>query len=237
MKPSKILAVVAVGLSVATALHAHRLEGLIQSSLVEVEPSQIKVRVTLIPGMDIAPKIKSLLDPNGDGEFSETESKAWAGQFMALQRVTVDGQTLPLTVQNVRSSPLPELAEGHAEIDIDYTAELGKLAHGQRTIVCANRYEPIRCIYQCNGLVPRSASVRINSHRRDVGQQELTLAVDFSEAPAQANPTAPAQGENPRKPPFIAISLLIGLSGAAVAVTAIAGRRSRPDPCIVASHR
>jgi len=227
MKPIKTLAVVAAGLSLASTLHAHRLEGLIQSSLVEVEPSQIKVRVTLIPGMDIAPKIKALLDPNGDGEFSQTESKAWAEQFMARQWVTVDGQTLPLTVQNVRSSPLPELTEGHAEIDIDYTAELGKLAQGQRTIVCANRYEPIPCIYQCNGIVPKTPGVRIDNHRRDVGQQELTLAVDFSEAPAPATPTAPAQREMPRMPTAIAISLLMGVSGARAAVTAIAGRRSR----------
>jgi len=227
MKPIKTLTFLAVGLSLATALHAHRLEGLIQSSLVEIEPSQIRVQVTLIPGVDIAPKIKALLDPNGDGESSEIESKAWTGEFMARQRVTVDGQSLPLTIQTVRSSPLSELADGHAEIVIDYTAELGKLAQGQRTIVCANRYEPIPCIYQCNGIVPKTPGVRIDNHRRDVGQQELTLAVDFSEAPAPATPTAPAQREMPRMPTAIAISLLMGVSGARAAVTAIAGRRSR----------
>lgn len=227
MKPRKILALSAAGLFLATSLHAHRLEGLVQSSLVEVMPNQIQVRVTLIPGIDIAPKIKALLDPDGNGECSETESKAWAKQFMERQKVTIDGKTVPLTVQNVRSSPIPELEGGHAEIFIDYTAELGKLAHGQRTIVCANRYDPFPCIYQCNGLVPQAPGVRINSHRRDAGERELTLAVEFSGAPDQAAPTVPAQREIPPKPSVIAISWLIALSGAGATVTAIAGRRSR----------
>jgi len=200
MKPVQTWAVVAAGLFLAASLHAHRLEGLVQSALVEVVPTQIKVRVTLIPGMDIAPRIKALLDPDADGEFSEAESKAWTGQFMARQRVTVDGQTLPLTVQSVYSSPLAELAGGHAEIVIDYTAELGKLAHGQRTIVCANRYEPIPGIYQCNGLVPRAPGVRVKSHRRDAVEQELTLAVEFTEAPAPATLTATAQRASLGKP-------------------------------------
>ena len=228
MKTSKTLAIVTIGLTLATSLHAHRLEGLLQSSLVEVVPTQIKVQVTLVPGVDIAPRMKALLDPDADGEFSESESKAWAGQFMARQSVVVDGQTLPLTVRNVRGSPLPELAGGHAEIVIDYTAELGKLAHGPRTVVCANRYEPIPCIYQCNGLVPMTPDVRIRSHRRDAGERELTLAVEFPEASVPATPTAPAQREMPRKPSVNAISLLIGLSGAGATVTALAGRRSRP---------
>jgi hypothetical protein len=227
MKPGKILAVVAAGLSLVTSLHAHRLEGLVQSSLVEIAPPQIKVRVTLSPGIDIAPKIQALLDPNADGESSESESKAWAGQFMARQRVTVDGQTLPLTVQNVSSSPLSELAGGHAEIIIDYTAELGKLARGQRTVVCANHYEPISCIYQCNGVVPKVPGVRINSHRRDTGERELTLAVDFSDAPDQATPTTPPQGGIPWMSSVIALSVLIGLNGAGAAVAVIVGRRLR----------
>jgi hypothetical protein len=227
MKPGKTLSIVAAGLSLATSLHAHRLEGLLQSSLVEVVPTQIKVQVTLVPGIDVAPRIKALLDPDADGEFSESESKAWAGQFMARQSVVVDGQTLPLTVQNVRSSPLPELSGGHADIVIDYTADLGKLAHGPRTVVCANRYEPIPCIYQCNGLVPMTPGVRIHSHRRDEGDRELTLAVEFSEAPAPATPTAPAQPKMSQKPSVNAFSWLIGLSGAGATVTALAGRRSR----------
>jgi len=221
------LAVVATGLCLATPLHAHRLEGLVQSSLVEVLPTQIGVQITLVPGIDIAPRIRALVDPDGDGESSEIESEAWAELFMARQTVTVDGQSLPLVLQKVRSSPLAELAGGHAEIIVNFTADLGKLASGPRTIACANRYEPIPCIYQCNGLVPKAPCVRISSHRRDERQQELTLEVEFSGAAAHASRNVPSPHEVPRSPSLITISLFIGLSSAAAAVAAIAGRRLR----------
>jgi hypothetical protein len=190
MNPRAALTMIAGGLTLAAPLHAHRLEGLVQSSLVEVLPSHIGVQVTLVPGIDIAPKIKALLDPDGDGESSEIESDAWAELFMARQSVTVDGQSLPLVLRNVRISPLAELAGGHAEIAVNFTADLGKFARGPRTIACANRYEPIPCLYQCSGLVPKAPGVRISSHRRDERQQELTLAAEFSgiEIPAAKTP-------------------------------------------------
>lgn len=163
----------------AISASAHRTSGLLQASLVEVLPTQVRIEVTLTPGIDIAPEIIALLDLNRDGEFSEIESEAWSELFMAKQNVTVDGQSLPLTLQSVRTSPLSEMTSGHAEIVMCFTGALGKLATRSRTIVCVNRYEPIPCAYQCNGLVPKAPGVRINSHRRDARQQELTLEAEF----------------------------------------------------------
>ena len=168
-----------VVLALATPVQAHRTEGLLQSSLVEVLPTQVGVEVTLVPGMDIAPKIVALLDHDHDGVISELESNAWSELFMAKQSVTVDGQSLPLKLQSVRASPLGEITNGHAQIVVHYTAELGQLVRGARTIVCANRYEPMPCAFQCNGLVPKAPGVRFTSHRRDERQRELTLAAEF----------------------------------------------------------
>lgn len=227
MNAKAALAMIAVGLTLAAPLHAHRLEGLVQSSLVEVLPSQIGVEVTLVPGIDIAPKIKALLDPDGDGAFSEIESAVWSELFMARQSVTVDGQSLPLVLQSIRTSPLGEMNSGHAEIVLNFTADLGKLARGPRTITCANRYEPIPCTYQSNGLVPKAPGVRISSHRRDERQQELTLAAEFSEAAEQTTPAAPSPRVIPRNTSVLTLSWLIGLSAAGAAIAAIAGRRLR----------
>jgi hypothetical protein len=228
MNAKTALALIAGGLTLAAPLHAHRLEGLVQSSLVEVLPSHIGVQVTLVPGIDIAPKIKALLYPDGDGESSEIESDAWAELFMARQSVTVDGQSLPLVLRNVRISPLAEMNGGHAEIVVNFTAALGKFARGPRTITCANRYEPIPCIYQCNGLVPKAPSVRISSHRRDERQQELTLDVAFSGAAASATPTVRPTNTIPQHLSGRAVPWLIGLSTAGASVATIVGRRRRP---------
>ena len=82
-----------------------------------------------------------------DGACSKVESIAWSGPFMIGQRVMVDGQYLPLTLANVRSGPLSEMTNGHAEIVVRVTADLGPLARDPRTITCVNTYKPIATKY------------------------------------------------------------------------------------------
>ena len=211
------MAAVFVGLILATPLHAHRVEGLLQSSLVEVLRSHVGVEVTLVPGIDIAPKIIALLDANGDGVFSELESAAWSLRFMEGQSVTVDGQSVPLNLKSVRISPLAEMTNGHGEIVVYFTADVGPLARGPRTIICANRYEPIPCVYQSNGLVPKAPGVRISSHRRDERQKELSLAAEFA---GLANPATQPANPIPQNRFVVTILWLIGLSVAGAIIAA-----------------
>ena len=222
MKILPAVAAIFIGLIRASPLYAHRTEGLLQASLVEVLPSQVGVEVTLVPGIDIAPKIFALLDTNGDGVFSESESAVWSEKFMGGQSVTVDGQSRPLTLKSIRVSPVAERTNGHAEIVVHFTAELGPLARGPRTIVCANRYEPIPCSFQNNGLVPKAPSVRISRHQRDERQQELTLTTEFSDLATQ-----PIQSTNPIRHNRFGVSIpwLIGLSVAGAIVATMVKRR------------
>lgn len=210
-------ATLAVGLALAAPLSAHRTEGLLQASLVEVLPAQVGVEVTLTPGIDIAPKIIALLDANGDGEFSGAESTGWSALFMARQTVTADGQSLPLKLVNLRSSPLAEMTYGHAQIVVHFTADFGPLALGPHTIVCANRYEPIPCSYQCNGLVPKAPGVRITHHRRDERQQELTLAAEFF---GLGDPATRRAAAIPQRRFPVPLRWLLGLSVAGTIIAA-----------------
>ena len=205
---------------------AHRTHGLLQASLVEILPSQVGVEVTLVPGMDIAPKFKVLLDTDNDGIFSDSESANWSTLFMARQSVTVDGQSLPLTLQSVRASPMSEMNDGHASIVVHFTATLGEMSPGLHTIVCANRYEPIPGDYQSNGLVPKAPGVRITSHRRDQGQQELTLTAEFSASAAPVTEAAPSANVNSRPRSIVALLWLLGLSAFAIVAGATRRRRS-----------
>lgn len=161
---------------------AHRLEGLLQATLVEVLPSEIGIEVTLSPGIDIAPKLIAMLDTDGDGRFSAIESAVWAETFMAGQSVRVDSRALTLWVQSVRTSPFAEMTNGHGEIVVSFKADLGAIGSGPHRIECSNRYEPIPSTYQCNGLVPKAPGVQISSHARDERQRELLLKAEFSAA-------------------------------------------------------
>lgn len=209
-----------IGLLSATTANAHRLSGLLQATLVEMLPEQVGVEVTLFPGMDIASNVFSLLDKNNDGVVSETEKAAWSEVFLSKQTVTADGQTLPLAVRSIRTSAPEEMAEGHGEIVVHFTAELGSLASGLRTIVCANHYKPLPCAYQSNGLVPKLPGVRVTGHRRDQHQQELSLDVSFAK-PA-TNPPATV-----RDWPRGALFSLAGVSVVGLAIAVIFGRLRR----------
>ena len=212
-------------LALAAPLHAHRVEGLLQNSLVEVLPSQVGVEVTLVPGIDIAPKIVALLDADGDGVFSESESAAWSARFMAAQSVTVDGQSLPLKLEGIRASPLAEMNSGHAEIIVHFTADIAALVRGPRTIVCANRYEPIPCSYQTNGLVPKTPGVRLNLCGRDERQQEITLAAEFPSGAAFSTPTMEPANALPQNRAATTVAWLAVLTTAAAVVASMLKRR------------
>ena len=210
---------------VAMSAHAHRTSGLLQASLVDVQAAQVGVEVTLLPGMDMASKVYALLDTDGDGGISESERSAWGKEFLSRQTVTLDGRPLPITLQSVRAAPLSEMKEGHSEIVVHFIADLGPGVRGAHALMCANRYSPVPCSYQSNGLVPKDPSVRITAHRRDEQQHELTLDVAFGKNPASANPTtSPSVAGGPGLP---SVLVLCGVTLALGGALAVVGLRAR----------
>lgn len=216
-----------IGLLSGTTANAHRLSGLLQASLVETLPEQVGVEVTLFPGMDIASKVFSLLDGNNDGVVSEAEKAAWSEVFMSKQAVSVDGRKLPLTLRSIRTSAPDEMADGHGEIVVCFTAELGSLASGARTVVCANHYKPLPCAYQSNGLVPKAPGIRVTGHRRDQHQQELSLDVSFGKSTTDATETVKPVASAGRDGSGGAILRWASFSVAGLVLAAILGRPRR----------
>lgn len=197
MNMRTFLAAIPLGLALSGSLLAHRVEGLLQASLVEVLPTQVGVEVTLVPGIDISTQMFRLLDSNADGTLSPAESAEWSKHFMARQQVLMDGRPLPLKLENLRTSPLSELGDGHAEIVVHFTAEIGPLARGPHSIRCINRYEPLPTSYQSNGLVPKAPGVSIANHQRDARQQELILSATFLPGDARETPSPRGANEVP----------------------------------------
>ena len=140
----------------------------------------------------------------------------------------MDGKSLSLKLNGIRTSPLTEFTSGHAEIVVNFAADFGSLARGPRTIVCANHYEPIPSTYQMNGLVPKSPGVRIGGHRRDERQRELTLATEFSDHAALETQSDPLENTLSRDPSAFAIRWLIGLSVVSTTVAAMVACVRRP---------
>jgi hypothetical protein len=182
MRRFHLAAGVAVLLSSAT-LHAHRTEGLLQSALVDVQPDQIEVQVVIQLGSDIAGNFVKRMDTDQDRKISATEQTTFSQAFLHDQRITIDGNALPITHTNTDTSTLEELhsvEHGHAQIHVHFKAKTPLLLAYKHIITHENKYEPIPCIYQTHGIIPKAPSVRIMSHSRDDREQALRLETEFS---------------------------------------------------------
>ena len=176
----------------APPAQAHRTEGLLQASLVEILPHQVGVEITLIPGIDISPQVVALLDSDHDGVCSAAESTSWTASFMAAQSVLADGQQLPLRLISTSASPLADMAGGHAQIKVHFTAALPALMTGPCQISCINGYQPMPSSYQTNGIVPQTPGLRITSHRQTEPPTRLDLQAEFPPVSSQAPTAAPS---------------------------------------------
>lgn len=174
-------------LLLVNAARAHRSEGLLQSALVEVLPTRVNVEITFEPGIDIARTLVQELDTNRDGIWNESESATWADAV--LEELTVQFDTIALTPRFVRieASPFSEFRSGHAEIKVQFTAELPRMAQSlqKHTLTVGNQYafKNLASTYQIHGIVPKAPGVRIEGHTRDANQQSITLQTLLEIAP------------------------------------------------------
>lgn len=173
-------------------LRAHRMEGLLQSSLVEVFPDRVEVEVTLLSGIDVAPQVIGLVDIDVDGALQTIELESWAGGFLRTQQLRLDGVPQRMKVRSVRSSLPSTWREGHGELVVQLVADLGERMRGDHTLEIENGYDEMPATFQCHGLVPKSPGVQIRSHRR--GAKERTLILEASVLAPPAAPTAGRAG-------------------------------------------
>src|SRR5436853_5471149 len=90
------------------AVFAHRLDEYLQATLVAIEPGDIRLKINLTPGVEIAEKVLSQIDQNADGAISSDESAAYAEILKRDLTVRLDGRDSQL---KLTASNMPELAE------------------------------------------------------------------------------------------------------------------------------
>ncbi len=186
MRLLRSIAVCLAALALFSPLHAHRASGLLQSALVDVQPEQVEVQISLLLGQDIAARFAELLDTDHNGFFAENERTAWSEAFVHAQSIRLDGETLPLVLTRMQASPIAEMTsanQGHAEVRVIFAAKIAPLSVGSHRVEHENRYEPIPSTYQADGIVPKAPGIRIVSHRRDEREQTISLQAEWSPPP------------------------------------------------------
>lgn len=175
------LALLMVALSaVPSTSYAHVLDEYLQSTLVAIEPGDIRLRINLTPGVEVADQVLAQIDHDRDGVISTDEAAAYAELLKRDLTVRLDGRDsdLKLTASNF---PEPaELRTGHGIIQVEFSIIPGSFAAGPHKLAFENRHFKALGVYLFNAARPRSASIQIARQKRNANQSrgEIEFACD-----------------------------------------------------------
>jgi hypothetical protein len=162
-----------IGLAaISPAASGHVLDEYLQTTLVVIDPDDIRLKINLTPGIEIAEKVLSQIDTNGDGTISSGESAAYAEILKRDLTVRFDGiaTQLKLTASNI-----PELADlrtGHGVIQMEFLLMPSSFSGGNHRLIFENRHFDSLGVYLFNAARPRSASIRIARQNRNANQSK-----------------------------------------------------------------
>lgn len=171
--------VAAFVLGSGAGMSAHRYDEFLQAARIGVESDQVRLEMSLTPGIAAANAVVREIDVNGDGVLSSVEQHSYAERVLDRITLLVD-DFLPLRLALAASSfPDPmALRNGDATIDLRLKADMPRLGSGVHHLSFRNDHATTTSVYLANALVPDSPRVAVTGQRRDFDQRELTI--DFT---------------------------------------------------------
>ena len=165
-----------IWLLMALTVQAHRLDELLQATLIAVGPDTVGLEINLTPGVEIAQALISRMDTNRDGAISSSEARDFAAEVLQFVGLKLDGRKLTLEQTGTSVSPPGELRAGVGSIRISATARLESVPVGEHQLHYENSYLKGGSAYLVNALVPEAPVVTILRQDRDERQTVFRLA-------------------------------------------------------------
>jgi hypothetical protein len=158
----------------------HVLDEYLQSTLVVIEPGDIRLKINLTPGIEIAEKVLNRIDRNGDGAVADNEIAAYAEMVREDLTVRLDGRETQLKLA-ASSIPEPEeLRSGHGIIQMEFLITPAFFVAGNHRLTIENRHFDSLGVYLVNAARPHSASIRIAKQTRNVNQSRSEIEFAFA---------------------------------------------------------
>jgi hypothetical protein len=189
IKRLRQLALLLVLLGLPADTIAHQLDEYLQTTIVAIEPGEIRLKINLTPGMAIAEKLIGLIDGNHDGVISTNESGAYAELVKRELAVRLDGRHVALKLAALTFPEPAELRGGVGIIQLEYSVAPGALDAGMHKFTLENRHQPVASVYLFNAGQPQSTSIQIKAQTRNENQSTGEIAFDFR-PPSKPNVTA-----------------------------------------------
>ena len=171
----RLLAAVAILLSLGAGVSGHRLDEYLQATLISVEKDRVQAFMRLIPGVAVSSTVLASIDTNGDGVISEAEQRTYAERVLRELSITVDGKRASPALVSQKFPTMEAIKEGLGEIQIEFTVDLSP-GGPTREIVLENHHLNEISAYLVNCLVPRDPNLRILMQNRNESQSFYQLA-------------------------------------------------------------
>jgi len=171
---TRLPAAVAILLSIATPLTAHRLDEYLQATLIAVEKNRVEVQVRLTPGVAVLPFVLAGIDTNADGVISESEQRVYVARVLRDLSITMDGDRLTPKLVSMKFPGAGEMKEGLGEVQLEFSADLRRNGPN-RKLIFENHHQSRIAAYRVNCLVPRDPDIRLVAQNRNDSQSLYEL--------------------------------------------------------------
>ena len=120
----------------AQTVRAHPADLYAHTITITLSQTDMHIKWQIKPGPLLVNYIWNEMDANQDGSISDAESEAWSASRLDLLLVSLDGKSLPLTVDSVQvPRELQTFQAGQEFIVFDLSAELSTTNNAQRIII------------------------------------------------------------------------------------------------------
>jgi nickel/cobalt transporter (NicO) family protein len=155
---------------------AHVLDEYLQVAQIALAPGGARVELRLIPGVQVADRVFSMIDVDDDGQISSAEEQAYARRVLQDIALEVDGRSAPLALKGVQFPSRRAMNEGIGAIRLDLAAGATLGAVGEHQLSFRNDHLPELGVYLVNALVPSTSEIKISGQARDPLQREMLLS-------------------------------------------------------------
>jgi len=174
-----LVSVVALG-CLAPMADGHVLDEYLQATLVVIEPGDIRLRINLTPGVEIAEQVLKPIDQNRDEEITQDEIAVYAEKLKRDLTVRLDSRAVDLKVTATNVPEMADLRTGHGIIQVEYSLTPSKLSGGLHHLTFENRHFAALGVYLFNAARPESAAIRVVKQNRNANQSngEIEFALE-----------------------------------------------------------
>lgn len=161
---------------------AHVLDQYLQVAQIALAPDGVRIELRLTPGVQVAERIRTLIDADTDGQITTAEEQAYARRVRQDLELSINGVNAPLTLINIEFPTQQEMREGLGTIRLTFVAAATLGAGDHQQLYFRNNHLPELGVYLVNGLVPTTSEIKISGQERDPLQREMRL--NFHVTPA-----------------------------------------------------